>query len=218
MSEVQFRASNFKDFEKPATGMYHAVLADIVDIGDVPNTYKGVTKIQPMLYFVWILDAKDKEGRQFQIRERFNNSLTERSNLYKRLKQILNQAPSVDINPETLIGQTRKLFIQLDVVGEGTQQKKYTNVIGVSAADAGIAVSIPSDFVRDKLKPATEQAKTKYAQKYQQQQSAPATASVAAPAAAASAATPLTVEQLQAQLAAAQAALAAKQQGADVKF
>ena len=161
MSDLMFTTKNGATFEKPATGMYHGILADIVDLGDVTTTFQNQVKTQPMVRFVWILNQNGKDGKPLSVTARFNNNLHEKSNLYKSVKQILNAAPPLTLNPESLIGQVRKLFIQLDVQGEGQQRKEYANILGISPADPGVTVAIPTDYVRDKNKPVDQQAKFK---------------------------------------------------------
>jgi len=161
MTDLMFTTKGGANFEKPNTGMYHGVLADIVDLGEVTTTYNGQVKTQPMVRFVWILNANGKDGKFLSVTARFNNNLHEKSNLYKSVKQILNAAPPLTLNPETLIGQTRKLFIQREITGEGQQQKDFANILGISPADAGVSVAIPTDFIRDKNKSVDQQAKNK---------------------------------------------------------
>ena len=225
----QFTTKAGKTFEKPQTGQYHGVLADIVDLGEVPTTFNGVTKIQPMTRFIWVLNVNGTDGKPLSVTQRFNNNLHEKSNLYKSVKQILNAAPPLTLDPETLIGSTRKLFIQREITGEGQQQKDYANILGISPADPGVVVPVPTDFVRDKNKPVAEQAKNKKkaAQPAQQpalkQAAAPATpATVSTPAAAPNLSDPAVLAAqlalLQAQLAAANSGAAPVKQGPDVQF
>lgn len=157
MSELMFTTKGGANFEKPNTGMYHGILVDIEDLGEVTTVYNNQPKIQPMVRFVWFLNANGKDGKQLRINARFNNNLHEKSNLYKTVKQILNAAPPVTLNPETLIGVVRKLFIQREV--DEAAKKDFANILGISPADPGVTVSVPADFVRDKNKPAAQQAK-----------------------------------------------------------
>ena len=160
-NELMFTTRNGATWEKPLTGMYHGVLADIVDLGNVTTVFNGQTKTQPMVRFVWVLDKNGKDGKPLQATARFNNNLHEKSKLYASVKQILSAPPPVTLNPETLIGSVRKLFIQRDTTGEGAQQKDYANILGISPADPGVSVPIPVDFVRDKNKPVDQQARNK---------------------------------------------------------
>lgn len=159
MSDLMFTTKSGANFEKPNTGMYHGVLADIVDLGEVTTVYNNQPKTQPMVRFVWVLNQNGKDGKPLQVTARFNNNLHEKSNLYKTVKQILNAAPPVTLNPETLIGQVRKLFIQREI--DEANKKDFANILGISPADQGISVTLPADFVRDKNKPVTDQAKFK---------------------------------------------------------
>lgn len=161
MSDFTFTTKTGGDFERPATGMYHGVLADIVDLGMVTTTFQGTAKTQRMCRFVWLLDKNGKDGKPLQVNGRFGVNLHEKSNLYKHVKQVLNAAPPLNLNPESLIGQVRKLFVQQEETGAGEQKKVYANIIGVSPADAGATALIPADFVRDKNKPVEQQAKNK---------------------------------------------------------
>jgi hypothetical protein len=163
MSEFMFTTKAGKDFEKPNTGQYHGVLADIVDLGMITTVYNGQAKTLPFVRFVWALNVAGKDGKQLFATARFNNNLHERSKLYASVRQILNAAPPLTLDPETLLGSVRKLFIQREVTGEpGTAQyKDFANILGISPADPGVTVPIPVDFVRDKNKPPAEQAKFK---------------------------------------------------------
>lgn len=156
-------AKSTKEYEKPETGMYHGVLADIVDLGNVTTQFKGEVKVQHMVRFVWVLDTlgKDKNrypetfGKPLQATQRFNLSLHEKANMYKTVKQILNAPPPVsETNPdydiEQLIGSVRKIFILRELSEDG--KKDYPNVQGVSAADPGVNVSVPQGFVRAKFR------------------------------------------------------------------
>lgn len=177
MSDLMFTTKGGANFEKPNTGMYHGVLADIVDLGDVTTVYNGQSKTQPMVRFVWILNTNGKDGKPLSVTARFNNNLHEKSNLYKSVKQILNAAPPLTLNPESLIGQVRKLFIQREVTGEGQAQKDFANILGISPADPGVSVAIPADYVRDKNKPVDQQSKNKKKNPQSGQQSQPRPAS-----------------------------------------
>lgn len=205
---MQFNTKAGKEFEKPNSGMYHAVLADIVDLGDVPTTFQGQTKVQPMVRFIWILNVNGKDGTPLSVTQRFGVNLHEKSNLYKAVKQILNAAPPVTLDAESLVGSVRKLFIQR----ETTDKTDFANVLGISPADPGVTVAVPAGFVRDRNKPQAEQAK------YRKKQAAPAqqAAQQAQPAAPAQQQQQYTQEQLLALLKQAQGGTTG--QGADVKF
>lgn len=147
-----------KTYERPASGQYHGVLADIVDLGTVTTTFNGQSKSFPAVRFVWILNANGKDGRPLQVQQRFNiSNLHEKSNVYKTLKQILGQPPQPNLDIETLIGQTRYLWINTEQKPDG---KEFANIMGILPAQVingvPVTVSIPADFVRDKFRPKTQ--------------------------------------------------------------
>lgn len=150
-------ANNGANFETPESGMHHGVLADIIDLGLVTTTFQGQSKTQPMVRFVWILNVNGKDGKAIQVVQRVNANLHEKSNLYKITKQILNAAPSVPYDFEQLIGQTRQLFINVEVKPDG---KKFANIMGIAPSTIG-NLAVPADFVRDQTKPVDQQAKNK---------------------------------------------------------
>jgi hypothetical protein len=155
--------NNGKTFQKPEGGIYHGVLADIADLGEVTTAYQGKVKTQEKVRFVWILNVNDKDGAPLSVTQSLGKNLHEKSKLYKSVKQILNAAPPLELDLERLVGQTRQLLITRTTTGNpGTEGfTDYANVDGIAPAQPGIVVAIPLDFVRDKNKPLAEQAKTK---------------------------------------------------------
>src|SRR5579863_8151678 len=134
-----------KTYEKPESGLYHGVLADIVDLGMVTTTYNGQAKTVPMIRFVWFLNAVGKDGKQLSVAQRFNASSDhEKSNIYKTLKMILNSPPPKGFDIELLIGQVRKILINRETSADGT--KDFANIMGILPADPGVAVSAPPDL------------------------------------------------------------------------
>lgn len=157
-----------KVFEKPESGFYLGVLADVVDLGIQSVTFKGITTQKPMVRLIWVLDKNGTDGKPLTVAQRFTVSLHEKAGLYKAVKQILNAPPPPTFDLETLLGQTRNILIQRDKSPDGT--KDFANVMGIANAD-GKTVAVPADFVRDKNKPVDQQAKNK---KSQSQVAAPA--------------------------------------------
>jgi hypothetical protein len=140
-----------KTYEKPESGLFHGVLADIVDLGMVPTRYNDQLRTIPMVRFVWILDVKGKDGKPLSVTQRFNASnLHEKSNIYKALRQILNAPPPPNFDIELLIGQTRKILVNREKSADGSRD--FANVMGILPADPGVTVPIPPDFVRAKFR------------------------------------------------------------------
>jgi hypothetical protein len=143
-------------FEKPENGIFHGVLADVVDLGMVTTVYQGKTKVQPMVRFIWVLNVNGKDGKPLSVAQRFNANLHEKSNLLKTLKQILNAPPPIPCDLEKLIGVTRQLLIVRGESGEGDKKQIFANVQGIAPAAPGVVVPIPADFVRTKDRPKTQ--------------------------------------------------------------
>ena len=144
-----------KEYEKPESGVYNAVLADVVDCGIVNTVFQGQAKSYPAVRLIWVLNALDKKGKLLEWwSPKYNASLHEKATLYKVLKQIIGQAPVANLDIETLIGQTRKLVINRERSADGT--KDYANLMGVLPPDPGFQMAVPQDFVRVKFRTQTQ--------------------------------------------------------------
>ena len=139
-----------KVFEKPESGIFHGILADIVELKDVKTVYKGVEKVQDCVRFIWILDKNGKDGKPLSVAQRYTKVLHENSNLYKAVKQIKDTAPPIPYDIELLLGTIKKLVIIRDTKEGG---KDYANINGYLPPDKGVQVAVPADFVRSKDRP-----------------------------------------------------------------
>ena len=140
-----------KTYERPESGLFHGVLADIVDLGPVTTSYQGQTKTFPAVRFIWILNVLGKDGKPLSVSKRYNvSNFHEKSNVYKDLKMILNAPPELTRDIETYIGLTRKIWISRDKSADGT--KDFANIMGYLPADPGVAVLPPPDFIRAKFR------------------------------------------------------------------
>jgi hypothetical protein len=151
-----------KEYEKPESGQYVGVVADVVDLGLV----QGKFGLQPKLRIVWLLwggngqgglvPAIDSEGRQHQVmRQMRSDKMDPKSNakvhLYETAQSILNGAtPTVPFETETLIGRANTLFVQKEPGADGSV---FANVKAIIPLPAGIVPpTIPATFVRQKDK------------------------------------------------------------------
>ena len=164
-----------KTYEKPDSGLFLGVLADIVYIKAKPTQYgpRDVARL------IWILDAKDKEGNFYRVMSEANQSLNEKARLYTLAKDIRNGvAPPVPFELDELIGSVNQLVITREKSADGT--KDFANIKAIIPNTTGKTFAVPAGFVRDKDKPAkgTTQGTT--------QATTTASASATAPAAAAS--------------------------------
>ncbi len=172
---------NKKQYEKPESGAYNAVLVDTVDLGIVATKFGNKSKVR----IVWVLGkldgsgyAVDTEGNPFRVMSELNATTNEKSDLFKLIRGVLGAAPPAGpFDVEQLIGRNNQLFIVREKSQDGT--KEYANVKGILPYPAGLApLPVPQGFVRYK-----DRDKAKAAQAAQQA-AVPATAPVTAPAAA----------------------------------
>jgi len=139
-----------KKFELPTELIQQAVLADVVDKGDVPNKFKPGT-MQHKAYFTWILEEVDSEDRNKRVFQSFTVSLHEKASLRKILTQMgVKLEKDVAIDLDTLIGTKATLVLSLE---DGTDGEQYVRILAIQKPK-GTGVLIPSDFVRKQDQPA----------------------------------------------------------------
>ena len=157
---AQVDSSTNKDFEPVQELIQPGVLADIVDKGMVPNTFKpagpdGKPSMQHKCYFVWIVAEEDSEGRNKRVFQSFTVSLDEKANLRKFLGTLgyktFDKGAKFDL--DTLIGLQRMLVLSVEDGRNGG--KPFVSITATMAMKAGAAgVTIPKDFVRKQDQPA----------------------------------------------------------------
>jgi hypothetical protein len=131
-----------KEFEIPEDGLYQAVLADVVDLGEQPTQFGDKHRAR----FIYILSETDSEGRPFRLMQQLNVSLHEKSGMAKIVKRLLGKDPGESFDLDLLIGKQ----CQLDVIrNEGKEGRIFANVNAVLSPIKSQAVGIPADFVRD---------------------------------------------------------------------
>lgn len=140
-----------KQYEKPAAGPHYGVLIDVVDLGVIAFSYQGQTKMNPGIRFIWQLATVGQDGKPLQVwSPKLNaSSWHEKGGLYKTVKMIIGTPPTPALDPESLIGQVRQLFISRDKSADGT--KDFANIVGIAPAP-GITLPVPADYVRMKFR------------------------------------------------------------------
>ena len=149
---------NKKIYEKPDSGSFVGVIADVVDLGLIPTKFGIKAKVR----IVWVLGkadgsgyANDTEGNPFRVMSSVNATLNEKSDLFKLVRSILGAAPPVPYDVEQLIGKSNMLFVVREI--DEATKKEYANVKGIVALPANIpALAIPATFVRSKDKQKTD--------------------------------------------------------------
>lgn len=173
-----------KVFELPSKGVKLGILADVIYKKDQMTSY-GVKDIAQ---FIWLLDAKDSDGKNFRVMRQVNQSMADNSTMYATIQEIRGgEAPPVPFDPDTLIGTVSLLGItRTSGVDKKTKKpREYANVNSVNPVEDGVTMALPASFVRDKDIPRDAQGKnirtqtqgqaTAQAQAQQSQASAPAT-------------------------------------------
>lgn len=141
---------NEKQYEKPASGMYVGVIADVIEKLNVPNPFKPGTTSNK-LTICWVLDKLDSQGFPFLVFKTVNAVLHEKSSLSKDiLKYVFPHGVPKPFDSELLIGRANQLVIDLE---SNEQGKLFANVRTIMPVPEGGQVPvIPGNFVRSKDK------------------------------------------------------------------
>jgi hypothetical protein len=134
-----------KSYELLTENIHPAVLADIVDLGQVATKFG----LKPKVRLVWITSELDKEQKSKRAFETYTLSLHEKAGLRKRLNQLGVVIPATgEFEMDQLIGLNTRLVIQHNVATDGSGEI-YANVASVMKPVAGSApMKVPADFVR----------------------------------------------------------------------
>lgn len=169
-----------KNYEKPDSGQFTGIIADVVELKNVQTKFGPKTKIR----IVWLLDKNDSEGNPFRVMSQVNASINEKAELYKIVVAVTGAAPLAQpqFDVETLLGRVNVLFVVREKSQDG--QSEFANVKAILPAPAGtVAPKIPATFVRhkdrDNNRQQSTQQSTQQSQPAQQQQQAPAQAPAA---------------------------------------
>ena len=130
------------DFENHPEGQYRAICMDIVDLGMVEN--KAFGKMQHKVAAVFHSEAKMKDGRPFEIWERFTLTLNERGRLRSFLQswrgKAFTESELAGFDLERLIGVNAYLQIIHNLSGG----KTYANVSTIMLLPKGVAKLEPT--------------------------------------------------------------------------
>lgn len=144
---------SIQQYELVPEGIHAAVLADVVDLGLVKSTYKGVTSIKLKGMFVYFLDTLQEDGKQFRLFQRFTQSLNGKATLVKILSQLGEKVPAgakeFDVEAAALNKQVQLFVSHSDGTGDNAG-KTFANITAISKPRLGQSVQPPADFVRAK--------------------------------------------------------------------
>jgi hypothetical protein len=208
-----------KKFEKPDAGMFLGTVIDLVEMPNVQTQYGVKNKVR----IHWVLArldgtlVVDSEGKPMEVVGIYNASASEKSELTKRVKQILSGPFPLIVGTDgteqlakLLIGRSNVLLLAA-VENPRDPNDPYINVDGIAPMPEGSRPpAVPTGYIRRKDRPKTQTGPNgQPVQTFASRQAAaaaaapatPATAS-AIPAAAPAPAAPPTPEQIAAYLAA----------------
>ncbi len=138
-----------KEFEIPAPGSYSAVCYGVWDIGKQMTSYEGIEKIKHQAIISWEISETMKQegkynGKRFVVSNKYNMSLSEKSNLFKHL---LGWLGAVDGN--TLQGDDLDLLIgkpcMLSLIHNESKGKTYVNIASIAQLPKGMEALTPEN-------------------------------------------------------------------------
>lgn len=141
------------DYSPAPEGLHQAVCCDVIDLGMLPVTYKGVTKEKPMIKIRWQLEEIDpKAKRRFTVTKRYNNNLGTKANLRKDLEtwrgRKFKEEELDKFDLEKLLGANCQLSISHNVKDEGEIYANVMTIVPINPKMKKITVS--EDYEREK--------------------------------------------------------------------
>lgn len=130
-----------KQYELPDEGEHLAVLADLIDLGEVDTTYGKKDRVR----FIWLVQQCDTEGKQIAVAYSYTKSLHEKASLRKVIKIMLGRDPEDSFDLETLLGMNIRLVIE----HQARDERTFATIVAMLKPRKGDPVlAIPRDFVR----------------------------------------------------------------------
>lgn len=123
-----------KSFPLPKEGTVQAVIAEIIDLGLVKGSYKGVPNELHKIRVRWQLAELDENGQPLRKYETFTFSMHENARLHGRVKGIFGKEPPMDFDCEKLVGVNCNLVL---VHETGTDGKQYANIVATLKLNPG---------------------------------------------------------------------------------
>lgn len=136
--------NNQKEYERAKTGTYVGVIAEVVDLGIVVDPVYGN---KAMVLIIWVLNKNDSEGNPFTVAQRLNQSLHEKSNLYKVVKKVTGQPPVAPFNTDSLVGKSKQLLV---VTENGKQDKLVSYIETILPLEDKAPLTVPANYVYTK--------------------------------------------------------------------
>lgn len=130
------------NFELPKEGMVQAVIAEVKDLGLQKETYEGKEREVPKIYIRWQLAELDPKSNNEpkRIYEYFTFSLHEKSNLRKRVVQIIKKEPEETFDFLKLVGVQRNVVIEHYTNKAGKNKAKIGSILPLNAGQAKLEI------------------------------------------------------------------------------
>jgi hypothetical protein len=132
-----------KQYELPDEGEHLAVLADVIDLGEVRTTFGMKEKVR----LIFLVQQRDSEGKHIAVACSYNKTLYEKSNLCKAVKTILGRDPEDTFHLETLLGANVRLVLDHHAYDGRT----FAGIVAILRPRKGDPTFVvPAEFVRAK--------------------------------------------------------------------
>ena len=146
------KGSGARDFTPAPKGTFRAVCVDVVDLGEIEETWEGKSKKSHKVRIVWQVDELMEDGRPFVVAQRYTLSFNERANLRAMVEQwfatsFTPEQESEGFDVETLIGQSCIVTVVHRTSAKGLT---FANVGGVAPLMKGMPPLLGRDYKRVK--------------------------------------------------------------------
>jgi hypothetical protein len=139
---------NQKEFTPAPEGLHQSVCVDVIDLGMVETQWG----LKPLVAIRWQTESIDPEtNKRFQVQNRYNLSLNEKSNLRKHLeawrgkKFTAEELKGFDL--ENLLGANCQLQLVHNISDNG---RTFANVQAIVPLGKGMTKMRPEEYVRMK--------------------------------------------------------------------
>lgn len=137
-------------FEPCPEGLHRAVCVDVVDMGLVPTPWGDKSKVQ----LRWQVEEVNTQGRRFEVRKMYTNSLGDKANLRKDLEswrgRKFTEGELAGFDLERLLGANAQIQVMHNVTGDGGI---FANVAAIVPAPPNAPRLAPADYVREQDRP-----------------------------------------------------------------
>ena len=146
-------ASAGKTYLPAPAGVHQAVCVDVVDLGKIEVTFNNKTSLAHKIVLVWQIDIPnpENEGRRFEVRRRYTNSLNAKANLRKELESWRGRAFSAEELKGFELDNLLLKNCQLQVVHAASAKDAtqiFANVAAIMGITKGMTLLEPLNYVR----------------------------------------------------------------------